>query len=114
MKALSLLGAVLVVVVWAAACPAQVAGDCCPCGGPAYTAPSYGPSGTTWAPGYGDAVASPSDVYRPVVAPRYVYRPVVPLAPMPGEFQVGQGILGQPKLYVPGQPVRNFLRYLTP
>jgi hypothetical protein len=28
--------------------------------------------------------------------------------------QVGQGILGQPKAYVPGQGVRNFIRYLTP
>ena len=28
--------------------------------------------------------------------------------------QVGQGILGQPKAYVPGQTVRNWLRYFTP
>ena len=28
--------------------------------------------------------------------------------------QVGQGILGQPKAYVPGQRVRNWLRYFTP
>lgn len=28
--------------------------------------------------------------------------------------QVGQGLLGQPKAYVPGQPIRNWLRYFTP
>lgn len=28
--------------------------------------------------------------------------------------QVGPGIVGQPKAYVQGQPVRNWLRYLTP
>jgi hypothetical protein len=42
------------------------------------------------------------------------YRPLVPIAPMPASYYVGRGILGQPTLYVPGQPVRNFLRYLSP
>jgi hypothetical protein len=28
--------------------------------------------------------------------------------------QVGQGLLGQPKAYVPGQTFRNWLRYFTP
>ena len=28
--------------------------------------------------------------------------------------QVGQGLLGQPKAYVPGQTLRNWLRYFTP
>jgi hypothetical protein len=42
------------------------------------------------------------------------YRPVLPLAPMPETYYAGQGILGQPKLYVPGQPIRNLLRYLGP
>lgn len=28
--------------------------------------------------------------------------------------QVGQGIIGQPKAYVPGQTIRNWLRYFTP
>jgi hypothetical protein len=44
-------------------------------------------------------------------------------APLPSLFtlgqeynpvQVGQGIIGQPVAYVPGQPFRNFLRYLFP
>jgi hypothetical protein len=42
------------------------------------------------------------------------YRPIVPLVAMPRSYQVGRGILGQPKVYVPGQPIRNALRYLTP
>ena len=43
-----------------------------------------------------------------------VYRPLIPVVPMPPNYQLGRGILGQPTVYVPGQPVRNFLRYLAP
>lgn len=51
----------------------------------------------------------------PVVYPPYsVYRPVLPVAPVASSYYVGRGVLGQPKLYVPGQPLRNFLRYLSP
>ena len=42
------------------------------------------------------------------------YRPILPLGSIPENYQVGQGMLGQPKIYVPGQPLRNFVRYLTP
>ncbi len=39
---------------------------------------------------------------------------VVPAAPqVPAGYVVGKGLIGQPKLYKPGQPVRNFLRFLT-
>lgn len=48
------------------------------------------------------------------VPPVVTYRPLVPVTPMPAQYYVGQGLLGQPKLYVPAQPVRNFLRYLSP
>jgi len=48
------------------------------------------------------------------VAPVVTYRPLVPVAPMPAQYYVGPGLLGQPKLYVPDQPVRNFFRYLSP
>jgi len=61
-------------------------------------------------------VAMPARV--PVTrAPRVrVLRPVLPLVPPapPGGYVVGRGLIGQPKLYLPGQPIRNFLRYLTP
>jgi hypothetical protein len=47
-------------------------------------------------------------------APLVVYKPILPLAPVPSQTYLGRGILGQPKLYVPGQPLRNLLRYLSP
>jgi hypothetical protein len=47
-------------------------------------------------------------------SPCVAFRPILPLAAMPGAYYVGRGILGQPKLYVPGQPIRNALRWLTP
>ena len=47
-------------------------------------------------------------------SPLVTYRPLVPLVAMPRSYQVGRGILGQVKVYVPGQPIRNALRYLTP
>jgi hypothetical protein len=42
------------------------------------------------------------------------YRPLVAVTAMPPAYEVGRGILGQPKLYVPRQPLRNFVRWLTP
>jgi hypothetical protein len=32
---------------------------------------------------------------------------------VPEGYVVGRGLIGQPKLYKPGQPVRNFLRFIT-
>jgi hypothetical protein len=46
--------------------------------------------------------------------PGFFYRPLLPLSTVPRDYFVAQGIYGQPKVYVPRQPVRNFLRYLTP
>jgi len=42
------------------------------------------------------------------------WRSIGNLRPMPENYVVGQGIIGQPKVYVPNQPVRNFLRWVTP
>jgi len=57
----------------------------------------------------------PPPVLTPInTAPVVTFRPLLPIAPEPIEYQIGRGILGQPKVYVPGQPLRNFLRYLTP
>ena len=42
------------------------------------------------------------------------YQPLLAVTAMPPAYEVGRGILGQPKLYVPRQPVRNFVRWLTP
>jgi hypothetical protein len=43
-----------------------------------------------------------------------VYQPLVPIVSQPASYYVGRGVIGQPKMYVPGQPIRNFLRYLSP
>lgn len=41
--------------------------------------------------------------------------PLLPLTrPAARPVFVSEGLLGQPVVYVPGQPVRNLLRYLTP
>lgn len=74
---------------------------------PVVSLPGAAPATTVYAP-----TVRPSACCPP--APRVTYRPVMPVLPMPPAYEVGRGILGQPKLYVPGQPVRNFFRYLTP
>ena len=53
---------------------------------------------------------------QPVVvrSPTTVFRPLIPNYSMPSVLYLGQGFLGQPKVYVPGQPIRNALRYLSP
>ena len=56
----------------------------------------------------------------PNIAPNYYsydnggYSPLLSLGQEGYNVQVGRGIVGQPTVYVPGQPVRNFLRYLFP
>ncbi len=57
-------------------------------------------------------VAAPRTVTS-VAAPRIDYRPTMPAVSVPRTYYLGRGILGQPKLYVPGQPLRNALRFLT-
>jgi len=74
-------------------------GNCVPCGGTS-TIPADGYSRrNTSSYGYGSVAR---------------YRPIMSLGSVPQDYQVGQGLLGQPKVYVPGQPLRNFVRYLTP
>ena len=88
-------------VVWTTAPPAAS-------GGPVVT---YAPSaqGTLALP------PPPPLTMVPVqVGPVVTYKPLVPMVPLPAQYYLGQGLLGQPKLYVPDQPLRNFLRYLTP
>ena len=53
--------------------------------------------------------------FNPYVQTKGVpWRPIVPIRSMPANYVVGQGIIGQPKVYVPSQPVRNFIRYISP
>jgi hypothetical protein len=53
--------------------------------------------------------------YMPVASTPYVaYSPIVPIVPAYPNVVVGRGIIGQPKAYVPGQPLRNAIRFITP
>ena len=49
-----------------------------------------------------------------VATPQYYLPPVLPIQNVPVGATIGRGVLGQPTVYVPGQPVRNVLRYLSP
>lgn len=42
------------------------------------------------------------------------YSPLVSLGQENYNVVLGRGFVGQPTVYVPGQPIRNFLRYLSP
>jgi len=55
----------------------------------------------------------PRGVYRVplVVAPRVVYRAPVVVAPVP---VYAAPVVVRPKVYIPGQPVRNAIRAVTP
>lgn len=58
------------------------------------------------------APASPYPVvagYAP--APVVAYRPAVVAQPA---YVIGRGVVGQTKVYIPGQPVRNSVRFVTP
>ncbi|MCO6458219.1 MAG: hypothetical protein J5I93_23180 [Pirellulaceae bacterium] len=80
-----------------------------------------------WPAGY--AVAPAGASVRPAtgwssggvrVAPLTTARPVTATTSVPPAGRpvrpvyVGKGLIGQPKLYVEGQPLRNALRFLTP
>ena len=54
--------------------------------------------------------------FPPTTTSVQVLRPTLmapPVRAVPDGSVVGKGLIGQPKLYKPGQPVRNFLRYIT-
>jgi hypothetical protein len=42
------------------------------------------------------------------------YKPLISLGQENYNVLLGRGIVGQPTVYVPGQPFRNFFRYLSP
>ena len=60
---------------------------------------------------------APVAAYEPVIpAPPavVVYRPTVTAYRVPAVVGVGPSFIIRPKIYVPGQPVRNILRAVTP
>ncbi len=61
------------------------------------------PANTAWYPG----------TVTQLPAARTTYTPLVRLQNFPPNAWPGQGIIGSPKLYVDGQPIRNLFRYLT-
>lgn len=67
--------------------------------------------GPTGAPTY-PISAGPAPYAAPQQAPGA--RPFVPIAQMPNQVYISRGLIGQPVVYVPGQPIRNGLRYLLP
>jgi hypothetical protein len=77
--------------------------------------PAAIPSSTAWPAVVPPPPSPPVYAHSPQLVPPPVttYRPLVPVASPPPNYYLGHGIFGQPKLYVPEQPVRNFLRYLS-
>ncbi len=77
-------------------------------------------AGPTFPPGG----AVPSSAAPPTLPPNFTpgmytpdnagYTPLFSLGQENYNVLLGRGIIGQPTVYVPGQPVRNFLRYLSP
>ncbi len=93
-------------------------------GGPTYTIPAtYTPPPAQIAPvstlppavAYpGAAPVSITGTLPPVLPGSAGYRPLFSFGQENNPVQVGQGLIGQPVAYVPGQTFRNVLRYLAP
>lgn len=101
--------------------------DPCACAPVAFHGPVADPSLTAAAPA--PAYAPPAVAAPATPDPAYAPQPYVasPVAPQPSavlgqnpvgtgdpRHYIGRGVIGQPKLYVAGQPVRNALRFVTP
>jgi len=63
-------------------------------------------------------VAAPQVAYSPVLpAPQVMYAPVAPapiLAPAPVPYWYGRPVVVRSKVYLPGRPVRNVVRFVVP
>ncbi len=86
--------------------------------GPIYAPAAYNPPPSQFAPG----VALPPGVGFPtnlsgslpaVIPGNPGFRPLISFGQENNPVQVGQGIFGQPVAYVPGQSLRNALRYIA-
>lgn len=70
-------------------------------------------------PGYAPGAIAPPTLPPNLTPQLYTpdnsgYRPLFSLGQENYNVQIGRGIIGQPTVYVPGQPVRNFMRYIFP
>jgi len=77
-----------------------------------YNNPPVLQSPAVQAPVVAGTVPVPNATVYPV--DRTTFRPVLPIVPMNNNSYVGRGLLGQPKVYTEGQPIRNGLRYILP
>ncbi|WDI43514.1 hypothetical protein [Bremerella sp. P1] len=78
----------------------------------AYNNPPVVQAPVVQAPVVTGTVPVPNATVYPV--DRTTFRPVLPIIPMNNNSYVGRGLLGQPKVYTEGQPIRNSLRYVLP
>lgn len=81
----------------------------------------YAPATTCYSPVtytayYAPAVAPVMTYYAPAAFPvtTYYAPAAVPVTTYYGWAWVGRGIVGQPTVYVRGQPIRNALRFVSP
>lgn len=80
------------------------------CDAPTPSFPATGAVNGTYAPPTYGANVNPG-LYTPNNAG---FTPLLSLGQENYNVQLGRGLIGQPTVYVPGQPIRNFLRYLSP
>ena len=59
-------------------------------------------------------IAAPAAIPTVTQGLRFMPVPLISFGQERNPVQVGQGLLGQPKAYVPGQPLRNGIRYFFP
>lgn len=94
---------------------------------PQYQQPGIYPTAyqcTPAAPSFPSTGAVPGAYVPPTLPPNLTpglytpnnagYSPVFSLGQENYNVLLGRGIIGQPTVYVPGQPIRNFMRYLSP
>ncbi len=92
--------------------------------GPGVYPTQYQCAPTTIIPTYPPPGAVPGTYVPPTITPNLApgtyspnnsgYSPLFSLGQENYNVQIGRGIIGQPTVYVPGQPFRNFFRYLSP
>ena len=96
------------------------------CASVGYQTPAYQATNSYQAPAYPTPqtyAVAPTAMSSPAVLPNGLAAPQGSAAPAGNlvtfgqevyPVQVGQGVWGQPVAYVPGQPVRNWFRYIFP
>ena len=90
---------------------------------PNLIAPNFGPNRnpncSSCAPNrnyYGQVYPYPVNNRPATFGPTYNNgpQPLLRLRTLPANAYIGQGIIGQPTAYVPGEPLRNVIRYIMP